>query len=256
MATSSIVSRSARVLDIVCTGETDLTLSQITKLADLPKSSVHRILSILLEERLVSFETRSQTYHPGTRLMAWAAAAFSTHDLPGKAGDIMEALHAEVKAMVMLSILDGTSVLFLKNVGGYDPYRQIPRVGEHCPVYACAAGKVLLAFVAKEQRQRILSEVEFIRFTDHTVKNRSAFEKELTSVRSSRLGVCDREDFLQYAAISVPVFGPDNQVLAALSLWNTVEKHDVEQLLTLRSALVDAAAKLSERLGHRQARST
>lgn len=250
---SSIVSKSAHILDTICESAAALTLSEISRRTALPKSSAHRILNVLLHERLVGLDSEHQTYHPGTRMTAWAARAFNIRDLPEKAHDLMVALHDRTRSPVMLSILDGAAVLFLKNVGGYDPYRQIPQVGEHCPIHACATGKVLVAFLPEDQRAEILSAVTLTRFTDHTVKSRAAFERELANVRKSGLGICDREDFLHYAAIAVPVYGPNQKIAAALSIWNIVERQDLEQLMTFRGDLEQAAGKLSLRVGGIQA---
>lgn len=250
---SSIVSKSAQILDTICGSAAALTLSEIARRTALPKSSAHRILNVLLHERLVVLDAAQQTYHPGTRMAAWAARAFNVHDLPEKADDLMVALHDKTQALVMLSILDGAAVLFLKNVGGYDPYRQIPQVGEHCSIYACAAGKVLVAFLAEDKRAEFLSSVKLTRFTEHTVKSKEALERELANVRKSGVGICDREDFLQYAAIAVPVCGPGEKIVAALSIWNIVEHQDLERLMTFRGDLEQAARKLSVRVGGKPA---
>ena len=82
----------------------------------------------------------------------------------------MVALHDKTEALVMFSILDGAAVLFVKNIGGYDPYGQIPQVGEHCSIHACAAGKVLVAFRREDMRAKILSATTLTRFTEHIAR--------------------------------------------------------------------------------------
>ena len=161
----------------------------------------------------------------------------------------MEGLHERTGALVLLSILDGSSVLILKNIGWYDPYRHVTGIGEHCPVHVCAAGKAILAFLPDERREEIISRIELTSFTEHIVKTRQAFEKQLAQVRKTGLATCDREDFLQYAAISAPVFGIGGAVVAALSLWNTIDRQSIKQLLDFERELLSTTKTLSDRLG-------
>ena len=52
---SSIVSRSASLLDQVCASSEPMTFTQLVVGMGLPKSSVHRLISVLLARRLVVF---------------------------------------------------------------------------------------------------------------------------------------------------------------------------------------------------------
>ena len=64
MATSSIVSKTALVLDIVCARSEPLSFTQIARATGLQKSATHRILSILREERLVEQAARLRQSKP------------------------------------------------------------------------------------------------------------------------------------------------------------------------------------------------
>ena len=255
MTTSSIVSKSSRVLDAICASGAPLSFTQIARHTGLPKSSAHRILSILMAERLIACDRDRQTYQPGARLIGWAVSAFRANDLPGLSAAEMEGLNEKTGAHVALSILEGSSVLYLKTVDSIEPYRLAPRVGERSAIHACAAGKAMLAHVRPKRREAIVSHLKLERYTEHTIVSRKALVEDLRRIRDVGFAMCDREEFLQVAGISAPVFGHHGEVVAAISLWNIVEHQGIEELLSFGNDLLSATGTLSARLGLEATRS-
>lgn len=249
-ASSSIVTRSAMVLDTVCASPAPLNQAQIAAETGLPKSSTHRLLSILLGEGMLAFDPRRQTYGPGRRLIRWAASAFRTDDLPALASGALETLAERTGSHAALAILDGTTALYLKTVYSGLRFRLAPRVGEGSPAHACAAGKALLAGLQRGQRDAVLSALAYERLTENTILRRDAFEADLRQVVERGFATCDREEYLQVVGMSAPVFDATGDTVAAVSLWNSVDRETMDSLVRHRGQLLDAAAAISRRLGY------
>lgn len=247
---SSIVTRSALILEQVCSTTTPPTFSQLVASTGLPKSSVHRLLSILSGEDLIALDPRHQTYGPGSRLIGWAASILRAGDLPVLSTPALEGLVEKTGAHACLSILDGTGVLYLKTVNAGIPFRLAPRVGERSPLHACAAGKALLAYLPAGQCEAILRALSCERFTEHTLVTRQALEAALRQVRTDGIATCDREEFLQVVGISTAVFDANGDPVAAVSLWDTTDRRDLDGLLRHRDAVLQAGAAISKRLGY------
>ncbi|MEM8648682.1 MAG: IclR family transcriptional regulator [Pseudomonadota bacterium] len=250
MVTSSIVTKTACVLDFVCTRSEPLSFTQIVRATGLQKSATHRILSILREERLLTYDATSQTYTPGNRLTGWAVGVFRADNLPALCESAMDLLCVRSDAHVALSILDGTSVLHLKTVEAGEPYRLAARVGERSPVHATAAGKVLLANQSHAKQDFLVSQLHLERFTEFTHANAAAFTAELQATRERGYAECDREEFLQVAGISCAIVAAHGSPVGAISFWAQVDRHDMESLRRHAPSLMEATEALSRRLGH------
>jgi DNA-binding IclR family transcriptional regulator len=90
------------------------------------------------------------------------------------------------------------------------------RVGIRAPLYASAAGRVLLAFAPADKRKDYLSRTQFKALTPST---RTTPESVLESLRSiSTKGYCASfgEMLQDTAAIAVPVFDTGNSNIGAL----------------------------------------
>ena len=250
MTKSSIMSKSVQLLDIICSSRTRLTYSQITEAAGLPKSSVHRLLSILREEGLVTLDPHRNVYGPGPMLMGWATNVLSAADLPDIAATTLMTLSSEVKAGTALSILDGNQVLWLKIVDYPARHRQAPRVGDRTPAHVCAAGKALLAFSDQLQRQAALESLAFEAFTHRTIVEHDAFVTELEKVRTTGIATSNREEFLQDVGLAAPVFDHNGDAIAAISMWDMTGRRSIDELLVHKHKVVNAAADVSAQLGY------
>jgi DNA-binding IclR family transcriptional regulator len=249
MTKSSIISKSMKVLDIICASRARLTYSQITAAAGLPKSSTHRLLSILREEGLVAVDPLRNVYGPGPVLMGWATNVLSAYDLPDIAASALINLSREIKASAGLSILDGNKILWLKMIDFPRRHRHQPRVGDRTPLHVTAAGKVLLAFIMDELRQDILSSIDLEKYTHRTISDPEKLIKEISQVRAAGYAVSNREEFLHEVAIAAPVFDHNGDVIAAVSMWDITGQRSVKDLLAHRHKLIDTAAGISAQLG-------
>ena len=246
---SSIISKSMILLDIVCRHPGLLGFADIVARSGQPKSSVHRLLSVLKREELVELDPFSRRYLPGSRIHAWSDRILNVHDLPGLAEGELRALSAATSAHACLAVLSGGAVLYLKTVDGQEPCRFAPRTGEYSPVHCTAAGKAMAAFLDPQRREHLLGSLDLEQFTDSTITSRTALERELARVRSRGYAQCSQEEFVSICGISAPVFNGVHEVAGALGIWNTVDRQDLEMLGRHQSRLMSAAARLSSRMG-------
>lgn len=250
MTKSSIISKSMGILDIICNSRTRLNYSQITESSGLPKSSVHRLLSILREEGLITLDPIRSVYRPGPKLMQWSTSILSAADLPELAASFLMKLSRQANAGTGISILDEDSILWLKMVDFPSRHRYAPRVGDRTPIHITAAGKVLLAFSNSEIQQEILSTLKLEPFTHRTITNKTEFAKELTRVKSQGYAISNREEYLQDVGVAAPVFDMNGDIVAAVSMWDMTGKKNVNDLLENLDSLKDAASEISKQLGY------
>lgn len=93
-----------------------LTLTDLARHADLPRSSVHRMLAQLTE---VGWLVRRGTrYHLGPALMELGTLA-QHHDRIHRAGlEVVHRVHRTTGAVVHLTVLDGDDLICLEKAGG------------------------------------------------------------------------------------------------------------------------------------------
>jgi len=78
---STTLTKSLMLMEVLADAGSPMGLSELVRKVGLPKSTCHRILSILVNEHLVQFEQKSRTYGIGFRFMSLAFQTWQNLDL-------------------------------------------------------------------------------------------------------------------------------------------------------------------------------
>jgi len=249
---SSIVTKVGQTLDIMTRARRPLTFSELVERTGFVKSSAHRILSIMLGERLLEHDPANKTYSLGPRLIHWAQTAWQRTDLQEVAGPELQRFCERTGLNVALSILDQDKVLYLRTLDAL-PVRYVAHAGERAPLHCTGVGKVYLAFMPKMRREGLLSRLKLDRYTEHTIQSPKVLAAELERVRARGYGTCDREEFLHVVGMAAPILDSGGEVLAGVSVWTTTEHADMARLEASVQDLLAMTRRISHMMGHSSA---
>jgi DNA-binding IclR family transcriptional regulator len=245
---SSIVSKCAKVMDIVSHASKPLAFSEIVTRTGFVKSSAHRILAVLQKEELIEYDVISRTYRAGPRLHDWARSVWRRIDLQRTASEAMSALSEQTGMNTALSVLDRDEVLYLRTVDVIQ-FRFASHAGDHAPLHSTAAGKVFLAYMSERRRKETLGKLKFEKFSDHTITDTLKLERELERTRREGFGRAMGEEVGQVTGIAAPIWDGEEKVTACLSLWSLLEHASRDEVLAKSKELVETTNEISRQLG-------
>ncbi|HEU4944894.1 MAG TPA: IclR family transcriptional regulator [Solirubrobacterales bacterium] len=187
-------------------------ISEIAGITELPKSTVHRLVTALANEHLVS-QSEDGRVRLGGGIVRLAAA--SREALGEQLRPVLFDLRRRLDETVDLSVLDGAAVRFVEQVPAPHRLRAVSSVGEAFPLHCTANGKALLAAMP-EQRLLALLPAQLERLTPSTIVDREQLLVEIQAVRRSGVAF-DREEHTEgICAIGVAV--PDETGVAAAAI--------------------------------------
>lgn len=140
---SSILWKAFDVLGTFKHSRRVLTLSEIARRSGLPKSTVHRILAMLLEVKAV--ERSERGYRIGLRMFALGTCSTEVH-LRDIALPHLERLRRVTRQTVHLAVLDSSEVVYLEKLPSHASPATPAVVGGRLPAASTGVGKALLAF--------------------------------------------------------------------------------------------------------------
>lgn len=244
------VERAVRLLDALARSRRPAGLAQLAREIGAPKSSVHGLLSTLVELDLVRRDDAGE-FSLGPRPLQWAGAwsrhsdvASVFHELASRAGPL-------ATETVMLAVLEGRDVLYLGCRPGTRALAVNFRVGGRFPASCTSSGKAILSTMDEhEVRALFAGERNLPKPTRHSVPNVAALMRQLALARTSGHAVDDEEMAEGMQCFGAPVFsaapGPAIAAVAvSLIKAGTGEPRRLEILTAIRAL----AADLSERLG-------
>jgi DNA-binding IclR family transcriptional regulator len=123
-------------------------------------------------------------------------------------------------------------------------------VGSLTPLHATSSGKVLLAALSADDRDRILKETGLPARTPRTITNRGKLENELIKVARDGYGLALEEFEIGINSLSVPVYNHQGIVIGAISISGPAFRFDPENESGLVEGMKEAGVQVSAKMGY------
>ena len=246
---STTLTKSLALLEVLADAGTPMGLTELIRRTGMPKSTGHRILSILANQRLVRFDEATRTYRVGYRFMSLAFTMWQNLDLRRAAIDEMRALSEKCRENTHLAVLDGHEIVFIDRVEFHQIMRLLSAIGNRASVHCTALGKAMVAFQSPARRDAIIAAVAFERVAECTITDPRRYAEELDTVRRCGFAVAVREHQSDICGVAAPIRDFRGEVFAALSITVPAFRTDDDRLTAWGPLVVDAAAAISRNLG-------
>ena len=227
-----------------------LTAGEIARRLDMPRSTTYRYLQTLRSYNLIEEDARGG-FRLGTRIFQLGRIARQGLGYVEVARSYMEELATLTGEVVLLTRRSGSQVVCVERVEGdpRHPIRLSYERGHVLPLHAGASAKVLLAFSDRADIDAVLNTSEVLpRYTDRTVTDRAALERQLARIRSDGYAISAGEVDEGVRGIAAPIFQADGRLAAGLSLVGPQFRLKEVALKSAITAVRQSASAISARL--------
>jgi DNA-binding IclR family transcriptional regulator len=233
-----------RALDVLMcfTNQTpELTMTQISELIGINKSTVHRLLATLEGKRFVERDAVTGVYKPGIRLLQMAYLTMENNDLRRLAAPFLHNLCNQFRENVNLSILDGADVVYVDAIESSQRVKLAAAPGQRLPAFCTASGKAILAFLPEENIKHIL-ERGMPGYTQNTLTSPELFFENIRQVRELGFAISIQEFEDGINAIAAPIC---NQPIASISIAGPAYRLTRERMLEIGPDLLVTAKNIA-----------
>lgn len=239
--------KAMRVLESFSVDTREMGVSEIASRLGYQKSTVFNILSTFSDLGYVEQNHETGKYFLSLKILHFSYIVNSHLGFQRVFQEPMNRISAQTGEICYMGIPNGDKVLYLLSTApsGSANLRQI--TGETAPMYCTGLGKVFLAYMSHDERQQVLSKPS-VKFTDNTIIDRAALEANLEEVRRNGFAVDNMEHEFGIRCVAVPVFGVNNQVMAAVSVSGPSPRFDPVQVLEKYKIITTNLESLQYRL--------
>jgi IclR family transcriptional regulator, acetate operon repressor len=236
------------ILEAVAAAGAPISPSALMESLNLPKATIHRLLTTAEEEGFLQRDIDGRSYGPGRRLRHMAGNTLSSQRMRTERLMIMKALANEVGETCNLAAPARFGMIYLDRVETHWPLRiQLP-IGTQVPFHCTASGKMYLSSLRSDKLNRFLSWMRLEKQTPQTITDQEKLCAELAEIRN-RAYATDNEEFMAgMVAIAVPIKDSQGRLLTTLSIHSPKQRHDIDGLIDNLAQLRKAANRL-EMLG-------
>lgn len=237
------------VLDTIAKSQNPLTLAEIVKRTELPRSSVHRVVQTLEHELYVVRLSRRPGYMLGPGLLKFGMNAH-LQIVAANRNQLVNVARMTTED-VELGILCGRSAIVVDQVAAPDLLEKSTRIGKITAPHASGMGLALLAQLPEEKANALLDR-PMHRFTPNTVIDRRALLAELEVIRRSHVALEVERHEMGTCTVSTAMRGPTG-ALQAISVVIPAREFQLKQALAIES-LKSINRRIDPELARRQHR--
>lgn len=236
------------IINLLAAHKGGMRLTDLVTYVDLPRGTVVRLLSVMIDEHVVRHSADGR-YYLGAQCAVWGADFLSDLELREVASDVMAQLADVGSETCHLGVRDGKSVLYIDKVESPHSLRMYSRIGGKNPLHCTGLGKALLAYVPGDELEAYLAE-PLERRTANTIVSPEVLRAELQRIRDRGYAVDDVENEVGVRCVGAPIFDHNGDLVGSISLAGPTMRMTWERIEQLIEPVTKAAQEISERLGY------
>ena len=238
--------RGLRVLQSFGIERRPMTLSDIAKIANLPRATVRRILMTLQQSGFVSGDERLFSLTP--RVLLLASAYLTSNQISTVLQPLMDDVATRAREVCSVAILDENDVVFIARSSPARIFSGGLDIGYRLPAFCTSVGRVLLGRFANEDLTAKINRMTLTAQTPDTLLDKPTLIAAIMTDRTKGYSLVDREAEESFRSISVPLRRYDGMIVAAANIGAHVDRittgEMIDRFLPLLNEMSAAAQPL------------
>jgi DNA-binding IclR family transcriptional regulator len=241
-----VIERMMQLLDVLSQHAVPATLKQLATATELHPSTAHRILGVMVDNRLVD-RIEPGMYRLGIRLVELGSLVKSRISVRQEALPHMQELHRALGETVNLSVRRNDEVVYIERTAeGNTMMRVVQIIGAHAPLHITAVGKIFLAADTPQRVTDYAERTKLPRYTDNTLTDIKGLARELDDIRSRQYAFDNEEAERGVCCVGAGIYNDEGQLVAGLSVSAPTERFRK----TWAEPVRQAAERISRAVGH------
>lgn len=241
---SLVAERTLKIL-LLFENHSELTLSQITQMIEISKTSAYRLVTTLTEHGFL-LKDNEKKYRLGPVLPLLVKNMNS--DLQNIAQPFLENISETIGESVYISVLtEPDKYMFIAGIDSPHPLKYTVNLYNHIPIDAGSAAKAHLAFQSKDI-EKTIDSLEMIPYTQDTMIEKSKLLEEILKIKENGYSLSKGERYEEVVGISVPIMDMFKVTKAVLTIFIPKSRSTDELLNLYIKIMKNVANEIAKRM--------
>jgi IclR family transcriptional regulator, KDG regulon repressor len=248
-----ILDKTMRILALFAPESPEWRLTDLAAAVALPKSTVHRIVRVLVQHEFLAQDPNTHRFRLGLGAIELGHRAYEGLELRRVAAPVLNRVAAASGETVPLQVLNQQhdQVVCVERAQLQSGLRLILEVGSTAPLHAGSSSKILLAYLSADEIDAVIAR-GLPALTRHTITEPDRLRCELQTIRRQGYAVSFEETDEGAAGVSVPVRAGAGQVVAGLTIAGPVIRMSRDTISGYLRLALDGAREIESKLGYRR----
>lgn len=250
-----IIGKTLKILMLFDDERPEWGVSEIARVIEMPKSTVHRILISLERHEFLHQDPETRRFRLGLILLELGRRAYEGIELRQIAKPVLDRLAQETDETILLQVLNQAHdlVVCIERAQQRSGLRLILEVGATAPLHAGASSKALLAYLTSAEIEDVIA-AGLTALTPHTITSPTKLRTELAEVRANGYAVSFEETDLGAAGVAVPIRDYLDRVVASLTIAGPTTRLNPSTMDRYTELALAAGHEIASKLGRHPAR--
>jgi len=251
VATGDMIERVLDILTLLADYPQGLPISEVARRLELPKSAVHRLLSILVRRGLAVQDEYSQRYRMTVKLAAIGFRFLAASGITDICQPSLDRLAARTGELVRLALVEDDALIWIaKAQGSLSGLRYDPDMGQPVVLHATSTGKAWLATLDDAQAVALVKARGFVvpsRFGRPVVRDEASLLAELALTRERGYGTSIEEGEPGTCAVGCAIVDPQSRrAIGTVSVAGPVARLPPERIAAIAPDVQATAAEIAD----------
>lgn len=212
------VIKALNILELFDPQHTELSLAQISKSLEMPKSTLLNFIRTLECEGYLLRNPISRNYQLGIKTMKLGYNMRSMLTIIHYAIPSMEDLCHQTNCNIYLTTHVDGSVFYLEGIYSNRRTVKYSVAGKTLPMHVTASGKAMLSYMPVEHVKEIINRNPLVAYTKHSITDPDALFREIELCHDRGYAIDNEEETLGIRCLSKAVRSPSGYPVGAISI--------------------------------------
>ena len=213
-----VIERMMHLLDALAEHGAPVNLKQLALQTALHPSTAHRILAVMVDNRLVD-RVEPGTYRLGIRLLELGNLVKTRISVRQVALPYMQKLHQQLGETVNLSVRHADEVVYVERTAASNSMMRVVQIiGARAPLHITAVGKIFLSDDGPEKWLHYMQRTGLLKYTQHTLTDGERLARELERIRNQGYALDNEEAEKGVSCIGAGIYNDEGRLVAGLSV--------------------------------------
>lgn len=245
------VVRALQILRLVGNSEEPMSLTDISKALDIPKTTTFNIINTLVDENcLIIKDNRSKLYELGIGIYELGNLYINKVEYLSIVKEAIKTIKDTLSTSSFFCVVDNDELIYIDKAEMSDTVKTSIRLGYRMPMYSASLGKTILSFYDEDSLDSYFNRVELKSRTQKTITDKNKLKLELQKDKSNGYAISDEENDPGLYCIAAPVFNNEGKPFASISASFVKMNINDEVIEKAKRVVVEQAKKISRLLGY------
>ncbi len=238
--------KSFKILEILSKSIFPLKASNISRKANLSRTTTFRLLSVLSVLGYIHKNLSSNTYTMGHKAFQFGETSDYLQSISETSKEILKDISSQTNLITYLAMLEGSQIVHSDKISNNTDDATVRTFRMRLDAHCCSLGKVMLAYRPENEVSTIYRSYNFYPHTNNTIINLIDLKKQLTKIRKDGFALNHGEAFENSYGIGVAILDKDKRSFAGIALSGSKNILNPKSMDGFVHLLQDASIKISK----------